>query len=262
MKVTPFKMALFTTWLCATPQLASAHFGMIIPSSNTATQAQKDIDLSLSFSHPFELHGMDMEKPKQFGVMVNNQKTDLSASLTSTKIMDHESWKTNYAVKRPGVYQFYMEPKPYWEPAEDLFIIHYTKTIVAAYGADTDWDVPVGLPVEIIPLTRPFGNYAGNSFTGQVLVNGEAAPQVEVEIEFYNYKEKLIAPSDYHITQVVKTDNNGTFSFTTTAPGWWGFSALTEADYTLPLPDGTEKGVETGGVLWLYFDAVSGSASK
>ena len=35
---------------------------------------------------------------------------------------------------------FYMEPKPYWEPAEDCFIIHYTKTVVTAFGDDEGWD--------------------------------------------------------------------------------------------------------------------------
>ena len=31
-------------------------------------------------------------------------------------------------------------------------------------------DRPVGLPVEIVPLSRPFGLYAGNTFRGKVLV--------------------------------------------------------------------------------------------
>lgn len=238
----------------AAPQLASAHFGMLIPSSNIATQDNKSVDIDLSFSHPFELVGMNLDKPAAFGVLVDGNKTDLLPTISANTIMDHEAWKTSYTFKHPGVYQFYMEPQPYWEPAEDLFIIHYTKTIVAAYGADTDWDVPAGLPVEIVPMTKPFGNYENNSFTGQVLVSGQPAAEIEVEVEYYNDKQNYHAPSDYHVTQVVKTDKNGIFTFTTSMPGWWGFSALTEADYTLPLPDGTKKNVETGGVLWLYFD--------
>jgi cobalt/nickel transport protein len=240
--------------LCSTS--AWAHFGMVIPSTNIVDQQHKEISIQLSFSHPFELIGMDMAKPQQFYLFDNGEKRDLLPLLQETKVMNRTAWKTEQKIKRPGVYQFIMEPAPYWEPAEDIFIIHYTKTIVAAFGADEGWDQPVGLPTEIVPLLRPFGNYAGNSFTGQVLIDGSPAAESEVEVEFYNSQNLYSAPSDYHITQVVKTDDNGIFSFTCPLPGWWGFSALHEADYTLKDPDNNDKNVELGAVLWIYFDQI------
>jgi cobalt/nickel transport protein len=168
--------------------------------------------------------------------------------------MEHAGWQTSYRVKRPGVYHFVMEPTPYWEPAEDLFILHYTRVIVAAFGNDAGWAEPIGLPTEIVPLLRPFGNYAGNSFSGQVLLDGSPVANAEVEVEFYNKDKKLRPPSDYHITQVVRADGNGIFSFTCPVAGWWGFAALNEADYTLKTSQGEEKGLELGGVLWIYMD--------
>lgn len=236
---------------------AAAHFGMVIPSENIVTQDKKSIELQLSFSHPFEMMGMDLVKPKQFMVVKDAQQTDLLDSLTETKVMDHAGWQTTYEVKRPGVYHFVMEPFPYWEPAEDVSIIHYTKTIVAAFGDDVGWDEPVGLPTEIVPLTRPFGNYAGNSFTGLVMMDGEPVPNAEVEVELYNRDLAYKAPGDYHITQVVKADGAGVFSFTCPQSGWWGFAALNEADYTIKDPEGAEKGVELGAVLWIYLDPVN-----
>ncbi len=233
---------------------AMAHFGMVIPSGNIVTQEKKSVDLTLSFSHPFEIIGMDLDKPAAFYVVRDGKKTDLLDTLQPATVMDHKAWQTTYRVKRPGVYQFVMEPRPYWEPAEDLSIIHYTKTIVAAYGADEGWDEPVGLPTEIVPLLRPFGNYAGNSFTGQVLMNGKPVPHAEVEVELYNRDHSLQAPSDYHVTQVIKADQNGIFTFTCPRAGWWGFAALNEADYTVPDPDGNAKPVELGAVLWIYLD--------
>lgn len=235
---------------------ASAHFGMVIPSENIVTPDKKSVRLQLSFSHPFEMVGMDLVKPKMFSVISEGKQTDLPDSLTETKVMDHAAWQTDYTVERPGVYHFVMEPQPYWEPSEDVSIIHYTKTIVAAFGYDAGWDVAVGLPTEIIPLTRPFGNYAGNSFTGQVMMNGKPVPQAEVEVELYNSESAYKAPSDYHVTQVVKADDNGVFSFTCPQSGWWGFAALNEADYTLKDPEGADKGVELGAVLWIYLDPV------
>ena len=156
---------------------AAAHFGMVIPSENIVTQDKKSVNVQLSFSHPFEMVGMDLVKPKKFMVYKDNKETDLLDSLEETKVMDHTGWQTTYQVERPGVYQFVMEPFPYWEPTEDVSIIHYTKTIVAAFGYDSGWDEPVGLPTEIVPLTRPFGNYGGNSFTGQVFMGGGAGSQ-------------------------------------------------------------------------------------
>jgi cobalt/nickel transport protein len=232
-----------------------AHFGMVIPSHPIVTQEQKVVDLTLSFSHPFEGIGMDMVKPSRFFVVQGEESTDLLAMLQETQIMNHRAWQTSQKPQRPGVYQYVMEPAPYWEPAEDLFIIHYTKTIVAAFGADQGWDEAVGLPTEIVPMLRPFGNYSGNTFTGQVLIGGKPAASSEVEVEFYNRDHALGQPSDYHITQVVKTDANGVFNFTCPWSGWWGFSALSEADYTMSGPDNKEKAVELGAVLWIFFDA-------
>jgi cobalt/nickel transport protein len=232
---------------------AFAHFGMVIPEEPVLAQPDTQIQLNLAFAHPFEMVGMELVKPRGFSVYVDGSQTDLLETLQSSQILDHQGWQSSFAVRRPGVYQFVMEPQPYWEPAEDLSIIHYTKVVVPAFGADTGWDEPLGLPTEIVPLLRPFGNFAGNSFTGQVMAGGSALAGAEVEVEYYNQNGDRNAPTDFHITQVVKADENGVFSFSCPWPGWWGFAALSEADYTLADPDGNEKGVELGAVIWVYF---------
>jgi len=244
----------FVTLSCMVAGQALAHFGMVLPEQHIISQEKKNTDLTLSFSHPFENIGMDLERPQKFNVIVAGKTTDLLPNLQPTTFMDHKAWKINYSFKRPGIYQFVMEPTPYWEPAEDLSIIHYTKVIIPAYGDDEGWDQPAGLPTEIIPMLRPFGNFAGNSFTGLVLLNGKPVPGAEVEVERYNRDNLLKAPSDYHITQLVKADGNGVFSFTCPTSGWWGFAALNEADYKLKDPEGNDKEVEIGAVLWLYMD--------
>ena len=249
------KTALLSTALCCSMTgQALAHFGMVLPEHSIVSQENRSIELTLSFAHPFENIGMDLAQPKAFTVSVGGETTDLLPNLKPATFMDHKSWKTNYSFKRPGVYQFVMEPTPYWEPIEDLSIIHYTKVIVPAYGDDEGWGEPVGLPTEIVPLLRPFGNYAGNSFTGQVLLGGKPAPGAEVEVEFYNKGDLLKAPSDYHITQVIKADNSGVFSFSCPRAGWWGFAALSEAEYKIKDPEGNDKDVEIGAVLWVYMD--------
>ena len=121
---------------------AGAHFGMVIPSDNMVMQADdRTIALNLSFSHPMEMVGMPLVKPKAFTVQANGEEQDLIPVLQPTQVMDHPAWKAAYPIKRPGVYMFVMEPQPYWEPAEDCYIIHYTKTVVTAFGDDEGWDL-------------------------------------------------------------------------------------------------------------------------
>jgi cobalt/nickel transport protein len=211
--------------ILASPCLA--HFGMIIPSDSMVMQGEsKTVKLALSFSHPFEGLGMEMVKPKKFAVRANGKKQDLLAGLTETRVMGHTAWAAPYKIKRPGVYMFYMEPQPYWEAAEDIFIVHYTKTVVTAFGDDEGWD--------------------------EEILNGKPVPFAEVEVEYYNKGAKIKAPTAVMIAQTIKADQNGVFTYAAPAAGWWGFAALNPADYKLS-HNGEPKDVELGAIIWVEF---------
>jgi len=232
---------------------AQAHFGMVIPSDSMVMQGdERLLKLQLSFSHPFEMVGMEMGKPKVLGVMANGIKQDLIGALKETRVLGHTGWEGEYRIKRPGVYMFYLEPQPYWEPAEDCFIIHYTKAVVTAFGDDDGWDREVGLKTEIVPLSKPFGLYAGNVFQGIVKLDGQPVPFAEVEVEYFNQDQRAKAPTDYMIAQTIKADKNGVFTYAVPVAGWWGFAALNEADYMLK-HGGEDKAVELGAVIWVEF---------
>jgi cobalt/nickel transport protein len=244
-------LIVYLTLIVAGP--AWSHFGMLIPSDSMVLQDDnRTVTVTLSFSHPFEMVGMDLVKPKVFNVLVGREKQDLLGSLEAARVMDHTAWQAKYPVKRPGVYMFYMEPEPYWEPAEDSFIIHYTKSVVTSFGDDEGWDEEIGLKTEIVPLSKPFGLYAGNVFQGIVKLNGKPVPFAEVEIEYYNKDKKYTAPTEYMVTQTIKADGNGVFTYATPVAGWWGFAALNGADFKLPY-EGEKKDVELGAVIWVYF---------
>ena len=235
-------------------QSAAAHYGMLIPSDSMVMQGEnKTVTLELSFSHPFEGEGMELVKPKAFMLMADGKKENLLSSLKSMKIMDHTAWASDYSIKRPGVYMFFMEPEPYWEPAEDCFIIHYTKTVVTAFGDDEGWDAEIGLKTEIVPLSKPFGLYTGNVFQGIVKLDGNPVPFAEVEVEYYNRDGKFVAPTDYMVTQTIKADQNGVFTYAAPKAGWWGFAALNGADFKLKQA-GEDKDVELGAVIWVKFE--------
>ncbi len=244
---------IFFVFFCLTAGQGLAHFGMVIPSDSMVMQKDsRTLNLKLSFSHPFEVIGMELEKPEAFGVMANAKKEDLISRLKKDQVMGHTAWNADYKIKRPGIYMFFMEPEPYWEPAEDCYIIHYTKTVVAAFGDDEGWDREIGLKTEIIPLSKPFGLYAANVFQGIVKLNGKPVPFAEVEVEYYNEDRKAKAPADYMITQTIKADQNGVFTYAAPRPGWWGFAALNQSDKKIR-HNGEEKDVEIGAVIWVEF---------
>jgi cobalt/nickel transport protein len=241
--------------LLAIHSTALAHFGMVIPSAPTVMETAKaDIDLLLKFWHPFENSGMDLEKPKSFTVYKDGKATDLTSSLKEVTIDGKKAWTLSQKLDRPGLNAFVMEPQPYWEPAEDCFIIHYTKVYVDAFGDDEGWNAQTqGLKTEIVPLSKPGGLYAGNVFTGRVYLDGQAAPETEVEIEWYPGPDLTgQAPYETMVTQVVVTDGQGLFHYAPPKSGWWGFAALSSADYKIKA-EGQDKDVELGAVLWVYF---------
>jgi len=228
---------------------AMAHYGMLIPSDSMVMQNDnRTVNLTLSFSHPFEGEGMELIKPAVCGVMANGKKANLLEKLQKTRVMGHTAWETSYTIKRPGVYMFYMEPKPYWESAENCYIIHYTKTVVTAFGDDEGWDQEIGLKTEIVPLSKPYGLYAGNVFQGIVKLDGKPVPFCEVEVEYYNKDGKAQAPTDYMVTQTIKADSNGVFTYAPPKAGWWGFAALNTSEEKIK-----GKDVEIGAVLWVEF---------
>jgi cobalt/nickel transport protein len=233
---------------------AEAHFGMIIPSDNMVVQGEGNvIELTISFSHPFERKGMHMERPKAFRVWSGGRERDLTGSLRQIQFMGHRAWLCRLMLRRPGTYIFSMEPKPYWEPSEDLFIMHYTKTVVAAFGLEQGWDHEVGLKTEIVPLSRPFGLYAGNVFSGIVKKDGSPVPFAEVEVEYFNQEGMAGVSNEYMITQTIRADGDGVFTCGVPWPGWWGFAALSASEKTIR-HNGEEKEVELGAVIWVKFE--------
>lgn len=251
-----FQTACLVALLAATPVVA--HYGMIIPNDPMISQEDgRSVSLTMSFSHPFEMDGMMLDKPVAFSVTHEGTTTDLLGDLQDATVMDDQGYTLDYPLERPGTYVFAMEPQPYWEPAEDAFIIHYTKTYVTAYGDDEGWDTELGLKTEIVPLSKPFGLWERNVFQGIVKMDGAPVPYAEVEVEFFNDAAGATAPDELMITQTVKADQNGVFTYAAPSDGWWGFAALNTADYTLP-QDGVDKAVELGAVIWVHFEAWTG----
>jgi cobalt/nickel transport protein len=234
------------------PLGAGAHFQELIPSTEILdADTGRDLTLEMTFTHPMEQGpAMPMGEPTAFGVLTADGRQDLSESLLAVQVDGKAAYKADYQVKAPGGYIFFVEPAPYWEPAEGVMIVHYTKTVVDAYGAEEGWDRMVGLPVEIEPLTRPYGLWAGNLFTGVVKKGGEPVPFAEIEVEWRN-DGSVAPPAGPFVTQVLKADADGAFNYAMPRAGWWGFAALIEGDEPMLNPEGKSVPVEEGALIWV-----------
>lgn len=230
---------------------ADAHFLLLIPSSDVQTQSQgKNLTLDLSFSHPFEGDLMNMGKPKRFGVWTRGKQVNLLDSLKALTVKGFTTFQAEYTIKRPGDLVFYVEPAPYFEPAEGKVLIHYTKVVVNAFGLEKGWDRELGLKAEIVPLVRPYGLWTGNVFRGIVKFDGRPVPWAEIEVEYLNREGKTRAPAPAFVTQVIKADGNGVFCYAVPKAGWWVFAALMESPKKMTYK-GRAYPVEIGASMWV-----------
>lgn len=228
-----------------------AHFQVVLPDKDVIEQG-RSVDLTLLFTHPMEQGPiMEMGQPAQFGVLVGGKKTDLLKQLQPQKRDGKTTYTCRATLHQPGDYVFYVEPAPYYEPAEKKMIVHYTKVVVSYGGAQEGWDALVGLPVEIEPLVRPYGLWTGNCFRGIVRRNGKPVPFATIEVEYYNEGGQVQAPNDAFVTQVIKADAQGCFCYTIPRAGWWGFAALVEGEEKMQSPQGEQVPVELGGLIWV-----------
>lgn len=246
--------------------VASAHFQMIYTPEMAMNKGGK-IPLKLIFTHPFEAgHTMDMGEVEQFYVVRSRgenepKKKDLKSTLKpitwASLTNSGKAYETTYQA-RGGDHIFVLIPEPYYEPEEDAYIKQNTKVIVNVGGEPGAWNEPVGIPTEIVPLTKPYDNWTGNVFQGRVLLDGKPVPHAEIEVEFMNHQPLLDknafkkegeveAPQDSFVLQTIFADENGVFTYGLPRAGWWGFAAL-GLD-----PDYTYKGKECSrdAVIWV-----------
>ncbi len=229
---------------------ASAHFLEIIPSKDVLPEGGT-VRLDLLFSHPFEGGPvMEIARPERLGVLTGGEIVDLLPAILENPVEGGAGWTVSHDLDEPGASVFFIDPAPYWEPAEGKFIKHFAKVVVDNYASGEGWDAMVGLPVEIRPLTRPTGLWTGNLFSGVVMSKGAPVPFAEIEVEFIN-DGSVAAPNDAFITQVITADANGTFSYAMPHAGWWGFAALVTGETSMLAPDGHAAPVEEGGLIWV-----------
>jgi cobalt/nickel transport protein len=256
---------------------AAAHFQLLY-TPEAALNESAAVPLALVFAHPFDNgYTMDMGQPEalyvisQRGPEAERITTDLIEYLEPVVWAGLDNEAAAYLASPPrrvtrslGDYTYVLRPAPYYEASEDKYIQQITKTMVNVGGIPGAWDEPLGLPVEIVPLDKPYANWVGGVFRAVVLADGVPVPHAEVEIEYLNHEPELDArrfapegrikaPQGSFITLSIRADANGQITIGLPAAGWWGICALN-------LDDGlTHEGKELSldAVLWVKATALN-----
>ncbi|MGD2167752.1 MAG: DUF4198 domain-containing protein [Gammaproteobacteria bacterium] len=234
----------------AVPLPALAHFQLLYTPEAALSEAAA-LPLALVFSHPFDNgYTMDMGEPEAFYVVAQRgeafepRTTDLLEFLEPVVWSGAENSGSAFVAAPPrrltrslGDYTYVLRPAPYYEAQEDKYIQQITKTVVNVGGIPGNWDQPLGLPVEIVPLDKPYANWVGGVFRGIVLADGEPVPHAEVEIEYLNHEPqieqrrfdpqgRITPPQQSFITMSIRADALGQITIGLPKAGWWGICAL------------------------------------
>lgn len=249
---------------------AEAHFQLLYTPEAALNEAAA-IPLALVFSHPFDNgYTMDMGTPEAFYVISQRgdtepRTTDLTQYLEPIEWSGVDSQAAAFVAHPPrsvtrslGDYTFVLRPAPYYESQEDKYIQQITKTVVNIGGLPGSWDQPLGLPVEIVPLDKPYANWVGGVFRAVVLAGGKPVPHAEIEVEYLNHEPqidahrfdpegKVTAPQDSFTTLSIRADAQGQVIIGLPKAGWWGICALNLDDDSQH--EGKELSVDA--VLWI-----------
>lgn len=228
-----------------------------------------EIDVLITLMEPFRHKSYAMDMPQAFAVLrydadspvrdghIVPERRDLLGDVEEILYMGQKAWGANVGLLKPGLFQFIMETRPWWDQEKKSFIQHYVKAFVPVYNEGTGYHEAAGQYFEIVPLTRPFGLIAPAFFSAQVLLAGRPLPNVEVSLERVNTdSQKVLTP--WHEKSVMRTDHNGQFAFVPNRSGWWSCHAKIQGA-PLKGADGQPKDLELGAILWFYADIITDS---
>lgn len=241
------------------PAAVSAHY-LLEYTVDTMIERPGDVPVKLIFWHPFDNgYVMDLEMPQEFYAIHNGERIDLKDTLKPVTFTggknEGAAFLGSVPVKRSGDYVLVTVPQPYFEQSEDRYIQQITKAFLNRSELPTDWDQPVGLPTEIIPLNKPYNVIAGSTFTGRVVAEGAPVAGAVIEIEYMAAEPDMDSAASSKPTVsplpggtvVAISDDNGYFTFGIPKAGYWGFAALG----TGPVTAHEGKELSQDAVIWI-----------
>lgn len=226
---------------------------------------QEEVDVLLSMMRPALHEAVAVDMPQLFAVLRHDadaaapqggaqpERRDLLGDVEEIRYLDQKAWGANVALDKPGLYQFILEGRPWWDEARQTFLRHQAKVTLPVHGVDRGWNEPCGQSFEILPLTRPFGLTAPALFSGRILLDGKPLAGAPVRMARIN-ADGAALPTPWHGELAGVSNAAGEFSFVLAQPGWWCCEAITAGE-PLKGPDGDLRPVERGALFWLFVES-------
>jgi len=207
---------------------APAHLHGLIP-DRPAVPLREEAAFLLFFGHPFESEMADMARPERIRALLpGGSVLDLAPLLRAEKVKDPEGKEVNrfrvsFPTSERGDYLVALAAPEHFLGEGEGFVRDFVK-VVLHVGAERGWDRPVGDPLEILPLTRPYGLRPPATFLARVALDGQPLEGAAVEVERYNASPPASLPESEFITRTARTAPGGLIATTLDAPGWWAIT--------------------------------------
>lgn len=219
-----------------------------------------EADILMSLIKPYSYLPQAMDMPQSFAMIFQPDpslnrgeepvRSDLLGDVEEIRYLDNKAWGANVALAEPGLYQFILEAKPFWNQEKNEYLQQNAKLFLPVLSSGSAWDKAASQGLEIVPLTRPYGLINPAFFSAKVLNNGKALADVRIRAARLN-ADKSSAPNRWSRDLETRTDGEGIFSLIFNEAGWWFCEAMTLGE-PLKGPDGQMKETKKSAILWLY----------
>lgn len=236
--------------------MARGHFSMLLPSAASAKRGE-EVTLTYHWGHPFEHQLFNAPAPEELFVFApDGHKTSLLDQLEKFTAPAGEgkrvtAYRLRFTPTERGDYRFVLSTPPIWME-EDQEFLQDRVTVVLHVQAQKGWEADADLPLEVLPLTRPYGLQPGMAFQAQARADGKPLAGVLAEIEHYHPAPPERLPPDEHITRTARTDAGGGFIATLTEPGWWCLSVARAGGKRAHA--GKKYPLRRRAILWVFVD--------
>lgn len=251
----PLRCLLATLGLVAPSALA--HFPILL---HNATLAATNGPVTVTFAtgHPFELEMEPARRPERLVVVdARGHVTNLTAALQPVLFRGDTNagaWQARFEPVRGDTW-LVLDCAPEVDREQKTVYREFVKTCVHR-GRQEGWERRSGQPLEIVPLTRPYGLRPGMVFSGRLLRGDAPAAGAEVYYERLSDRPPApgLRPPEPLITFAVRTDADGRFVLALPEPGWWVVGAYVE-DLGTELHGDEPYRLEGFAGLWLRVEA-------
>src|SRR5438552_5089577 len=158
--------------LSLTATSVRAHYNMLLPERHSVKRGET-VTLLHQWGHPFEHQLFDTAAPEKVYVLApDGTTTDLTKKMDKVTSVPAgakqvTAYRLRFTAEQRGDYVFVLTCAPIWMEEDEVFFQDTVK-VVLHVQAQKGWDAAAEIPLQLTPLTRPYGLQPGMVFQAAV----------------------------------------------------------------------------------------------